>query len=194
MNPKIIRKTAAVLALCLALLSGAGGTALAQNTPGIIVPTRPSVNLEVRAEAKEGYTLIIPTELNLGELAVEGSSKPMANASLGLTARKVLIPDGANLEVTVAGSGEGGAFTLSIAGHGSDASVPFKLMDQNNEITPDNTLCTFEAGKPKEDQKFAGGSSKPDGNCQVVQARPAPAGYAGDYTGTLSFTCTIVKQ
>lgn len=194
MKHRTIKKTAAGLAICMVLLLGTigEGSALAQSATTIILPPSPSAgrptaapfgHAEVQAGAKESYMLIIPPELDLGELAVEGDSKPMASASFKLAATGVLIAEGASLEVTAAGSGAQDAFTLSLTGHGGDATVPFRLMNQDKEIKPGGALCTFEAGKPEIDQSFRG---------EVVQVLPAPSKYAGNYEGALIFTCKIV--
>lgn len=195
MKHRTIKKTAAGLAICMVLLLGTigEGSALTQSATTIIVPTSNWTasgttaasfsHTEVQAGAKESYMLTIPPELDLGELAVEGDSKPMASASFKLAATGVLIAEGASLEVTAAGSGAQDAFTLSLTGHGGDATVPFRLMNQDKEIKPGGALCTFEAGKPEIEQSFRG---------EVVQVSPAPSKYAGNYEGALIFTCKIV--
>lgn len=194
MKSKIIREIAAGLALCVAVLLCSSSIAMAQsetssikieptNYPDLTRPTSARFgNVQVRAEATESYMLIIPTEINLGKLAAEGGSKSMASASFKLIAKEVFIADGDRLEVTAAGSGAQNAFILSITGHSQDTSVPYKLVNQSSEIKPGKPFCSFESGKPGEDQSFS---------AQAVQTQTAR--YAGDYTGTISFTCSIVK-
>lgn len=123
-----------------------------------------------------------------------------ASANADITAQGVTLPANQALKVTINGingingtngidstndingtngiNGSNGVFTATL--DGTSETVSYKIKNGNTELTPGDTVLTAESGEaPKTALTFF----KPDN-----------APYAGSYTGTVTFTVSVVDE
>ena len=130
------------------------------------------------------YTVTIPATVELGNAA---------SANADITAKDVTLPANQTLKVTINGingidstndingtngiNGSNGVFTATL--DGTSETVSYKIKNGNTELTPGETVLTAASGEtPKTTLTFF----KPDN-----------APYAGSYTGTVTFTVSVVE-
>ena len=111
-----------------------------------------------------------------------------ASTKADITAKDVTLPANQTLKVTINGTndingtnginGSNGVFTATL--DDTSETVSYKIKNGDTELTPGDTVLTAESGEtPKTALTFV----KPDN-----------APYAGSYTGTVTFTVSVVDE
>ena len=120
-----------------------------------------------------------------------------ASAKADITAQGVTLPADKTLKVTINGingtngidstndindtngiNGSNGVFTATL--DGTSETVSYTIKNGNTELTPGDTVLTAASG---EIQKTA-----------LTFVKPDNAPYAGSYTGTVTFTVSVVDE
>ena len=107
-----------------------------------------------------------------------------ASTNADITAQDFTLPANQTLKVTINGingtngiNGSNGVFTATL--DGTSETVSYTIKNGNDELTPGDTVLTAASGEtPKTALTFV----KPDN-----------APYAGSYTGTVTFTVSVVE-
>ena len=167
-----IRKTLTTLALACLLTATLAAPALAAD-PTIVSPAT-TAGSAVNAAVDNAYTVTIPEKVDFGKLTKDSTGDALIK-DLTVSAAGVVIPADKNLNVTVKGDGTSEAFTIDTAAGGIIGYNVYNTVD-----TTGTTFKDFEAGKPSTTQTVNG----------KVKLKNAPV-HSGDYTGTLTFTCTV---
>ena len=134
------------------------------------------------------YTVIIPATVELGNAA---------SANADITAKGVTLPADKTLKVTINGingtngidstndingtngiNGINGVFTATL--DGTTETVSYKITNGTTELTPGETVLTAASGE----------NSK---TTTLTFFKPDNAPYAGSYTGTVTFTVSVVE-
>ena len=120
-----------------------------------------------------------------------------ASAKADITAQGVTLPADKTLKVTINGingtngidstndindtngiNGSNGVFTATL--DGTSETVSYKIKNGNTELTPGDTVLTAASGE----------TSK----TTLTFVKPDNAPYAGSYTGTVTFTVSVVDE
>ena len=108
-----------------------------------------------------------------------------ASANADITAKDVTLPADKTLKVTINGingtngiNGSNGVFTATL--DGTRETVSYKIKNGNTELTPGATVLTAASGE----------TSK---TTTLTFVKPDNAPYAGSYTGTVTFTVSVVE-
>ena len=137
------------------------------------------------------YTVTIPATVELGNAA---------SANADITAKDVTLPADKTLKVTINGingtngtngidstndingtngiNGSNGVFTATL--DGTSETVSYKITNGTKELTPGETVLTAASGE----------NSK---TTTLTFFKPDNAPYAGSYTGTVTFTVSVVE-
>ena len=121
-----------------------------------------------------------------------------ASAKADITAQGVTLPADKTLKVTINGingtngidstndindtngiNGSNGVFTATL--DGTSETVSYKIKNGNTELTPGDTVLTAVSGE----------NSK---TTTLTFFKPDNAPYAGSYTGTVTFTVSVVDE
>lgn len=173
-----IRKTLTSLALTGLLTATLAAPALAAD-PTIVSPAT-TAGLAVNAAVDNAYTVTIPEKVDFGKLTKDSTGDALIK-DLTVRAAGVVIPADKNLNVTVKGDGTSEAFTIDTAAGGIIGYNVYNTVDTTGTgVTTGGTFKDFEAGKPSTTQTVNG----------KIKLKNAPV-HSGDYTGTLTFTCSI---
>ena len=117
-----------------------------------------------------------------------------ASANADITAQDVTLPANQTLKVTINGingidstndingtngiNGSNGVFTATL--DGTSETVSYKIKNGTKELTPGDTVLTAASGE-------AGKTTA------LTFVKPDNALYAGSYTGTVTFTVSVVE-
>ena len=173
-----IRKTLTTLALACLLTATLAAPALAAD-PTIVSPAT-TAGSAVNAAVDNAYTVTSPEKVDFGKLTKDSTGDALIK-DLTVSAAGVVIPADKNLNVTVKGDGTSEAFTIDTAAGGIIGYNVYNTVDTTGTgVTTGGTFKDFEAGKPSTTQTVNG----------KVKLKNAPV-HSGDYTGTLTFTCTV---
>ena len=109
-----------------------------------------------------------------------------ASAKADITAQGVTLPANQTLMVTINGTngtnginGSNGVFTATL--DGTTETVSYKITSGTTELTPGETVLTAASGE----------TSK---TAALTFVKPDNAPYAGSYTGTVTFTVSVVDE
>ena len=118
-----------------------------------------------------------------------------ASANADITAQDVTLPANQTLKVTINGingidstndingtngiNGSNGVFTATL--DGTSETVSYKIKNGDTELTPGDTVLTAASGE-------AGKTTA------LTFVKPDNAPYAGSYTGTVTFTVSVVDE
>ena len=177
-----IRKTLTTLALACLLTATLAAPALAAD-PTIVSPAT-TAGSAVNAAVDNAYTVTIPEKVDFGKLTKDSTGDALIK-DLTVSAAGVVIPADKNLNVTVKGDGTSEAFTIDTAAGGIIGYNVYNTVTEcqlffGAKNNTGGTFKDFEAGKPSTTQTVNG----------KVKLKNAPV-HSGDYTGTLTFTCTV---
>jgi len=123
-----------------------------------------SAEVPITMTVDPSYTVTIPAEIEI--------SYPSKTGSAGISAANVVIDPGMQLEVAI-----GGAFSVALSGD----TLSFTVMKGETTILTGGTVLEVPAGTV----------SDPVTLTFTVDAEDSPI-YAGDYTGTVTFTISVV--
>ena len=120
-----------------------------------------------------------------------------ASAKADITAKDVTLPADKTLKVTINGingingidstndingtngiNGSNGVFTATL--DGTSETVSYKIKNGNTELTPGDTVLTAASGENGK-------------TTALTFFKPDNAPYAGSYTGTVTFTVSVVE-
>ena len=121
-----------------------------------------------------------------------------ASTNADITAKDVTLPANQTLKVTINGingindidstndingtngiNGSNGVFTATL--EGTSETVSYKIKNGDTELTPGDTVLTAASGE----------TSK---TTALTFVKPDNAPYAGSYTGTVTFTVSVVDE
>ena len=174
-----IKKALIPIAVTAVLTAILAAPALAADKQ-IVYPTATTDSSTVTAAVSNAYTVTIPETIDFGKLTKDSTGDALIK-DLTVSATDVVIPADKKLNVTVKGSGASDAFTITTTGGGNmDYDVYNTTDTTGTSISPNSTFKDFEAGNPSATQTVNG----------KVKLKNAPV-HSGDYTGTLTFTCSI---
>lgn len=179
-----IKKALTTLAITTVLTAALAAPALAveptPTTKDIVYPTATTDYSTVTAAVDNAYKVTIPEKIDFGKLNKDSTGDELIE-DLTVSATSVVIPADKKLNVTVKGSGASDAFTITTTGGGNMEYDVYNTTDTTGtSISPNSTFTDFEAGIPSTTQTVNG----------KVKLKNAPV-HSGDYTGTLTFTCSI---
>ena len=118
-----------------------------------------------------------------------------ASANADITAQDVTLPANQTLKVTINGingidstndingtngiNGSNGVFTATL--DGTSETVSYKIKNGDTELTPGDTVLTAASGETGK-------------TTALTFVKPDNAPYAGSYTGTVTFTVSVVDE
>lgn len=177
-----IKKTLTTLALTSLLTAVLAAPALAAD-PTIVSPATTG-DSSVTATVDQTYTVTIPDTVEFGNL-----KKETANTEKALTVKvsNLLIDKDQALKINVKGDDTADAFTIRTTGGASIAYEVYAKGEDTTSGTPvgvDGLFASVKSANSPSDTQDISGSLKQTG--AVVNA--------GNYTGTLTFTCSITDK
>ena len=109
-----------------------------------------------------------------------------ASTKADITAQGVTLPANQTLMVTINGingtngiNGSNGVFTATLGG--TSETVSYTIKNGNTELTPGETVLTAVSGETGK-------------TTTLTFVKPDNAPYAGSYTGTVTFTVSVVDE
>ena len=140
---------------------------------------------QVKYAVTEGYAWSIPTMIDFDkDKGVNSTSVVEASANSGASQKvmvtKNVIGDGKKLQITAAGSGDNGAFSIKNGATILDYKVK-KPGNPATEVTPGGEAMNVPAGVNEGDQPLFFTLSTSTGTAEI----------AGKYTGTVTFTADV---
>lgn len=173
-------KIFAISATALALAGSLGGvTALAEGTTatGSADPTELGTN--VKYEVDQTYEWSIHPEIDFGKNA--GVSKTVDKAANKVSVTKNVLAEGNKLHIVVKGSGTSDAFTIN---NGKSEVLSYAINDGAADLAVGGTVLDVEAGTNTGEKalKFTLSTAK------------RAAEIAGKYSGTVTYTASVVSQ
>ena len=158
-------------------------TFAAETITGGSVPTTATAN--VNYEVAQSYEWRIHTDIDFGanqginRKDVDGKATDGDNT---VSVTKNVIAEGSHLDITVAGSGEEGAFQVKNGSSGSEI-LGYTVNNGTDNIQPDGVVMSVPAGTNSDSKtmKF------------TLSTTTKAAEVAGHYDGTLTYTATINK-
>lgn len=140
---------------------------------------------QVKYAVTEGYEWSIPTMIDFDkDKGVNSMSVVEASANSGASQKvmvtKNVIGDGKKLQITAAGSGDNGAFSIKNGATILDYKVK-KPGNPATEVTPGGEMMNVPAGVNEGDQPLFFTLSTSTGTAEI----------AGKYTGTVTFTADV---
>lgn len=140
---------------------------------------------QVKYAVTEGYEWSIPTMIDFDkDKGVNSTSVVEASANSGASQKvmvtKNVIGDGKKLQITAAGSGDNGAFSIK----NGATILDYKVKKPGNpaiEVTPGGEVMNVPAGVNEGDQPLFFTLSTSTGTAEI----------AGKYTGTVTFTADV---
>lgn len=173
-----IKKTLTTLALTSLLTATLAAPALAGE---IVYPTATTGDSSVTATVDQTYTVTIPDTVEFGKLTK--ASKDVVK-DLTVKVNNLLIDKDQALKINVKGDDTADAFTIRTTGGASIAYEVYAKGEDTTSGTPvgvDGLFASVKSANSPSDTQDISGSLKQTG--AVVNA--------GNYTGTLTFTCSI---
>lgn len=132
----------------------------------------------VKYAVTQGYEWTIHSDVTFESNKGVNSTATVDNQTVEV--KKNIIPDGKKLNITVQGSGSNGAFEIA----NGNTKLTYKITEGENEILTGGTVLDVVAGTNtnKKNLKFTLTTGK--GTAEV----------AGTYTGTVTYTASIINQ
>ena len=139
-------------------------------------PDTKSTNVKYAVTA--GYEWTIHAEVDFG--SDKGVKQNVAKENNTVSVNKNVIPDGKKLTITVAGSGESGAFTIA----SGNTKLNYTIKEGANSIVTRGTVMDVAAGTNAASKNLTFTLTTGNGSSEV----------AGNYTGTVAYTAAIVDN
>lgn len=159
----------------------AAAMVIPMGTASAFAANEPSQETTVKYEVTQGYEWTIHSAVDFGSNAgvnrsdVNGS---MTNNKVSVTEN--IIPDGKKLNITVAGSGDGGAFTIA----NGNTVLNYTVNNGDNDISTGGTVLDVAAGTKAASKDMTFTLTTGSGTSEV----------AGEYNGTVKYTASIVNK
>ena len=129
----------------------------------------------VKYEVTQGYEWTIHSEIDFGTSA--GVSKTVERTGNTVSVTKNIIPDGKNLNITVAGSGANGEFQIE----NGNTVLSYTIKDGDTEISKGGVVLNVAAGTNTDSKDLT----------FTLSTTTETAEVAGSYTGTVTYTASI---
>lgn len=165
-------KIFAISATALTLAGSLGGvTAFAADEP--------ENEIEVKYQVEQTYEWTIHPEIDFGKNVGSKSSKEVANQHVEVT--KNVLEEGKKLHIVVKGSGADDAFSIT---NGGNEVLSYTINDGAADLAVGGTVLDVLAGTNTGDKalKFTLTTANRD------------AELAGSYTGTVTYTASVIEQ
>ena len=137
-----------------------------------------TLNTNVKYAVTAGYEWTIHSAIDFGSNA--GINKTVEKSKNTVSVSKNIIPDGKTLKITVAGSGDEGAFTIANGNTKLDYTV--KADESSNDITTGGEVLSVPAGINTGSKDLTFTLTTSTGTAEV----------AGAYTGIVTYTASVV--
>lgn len=176
--PKKIMKVskkllAAIMAAAMVIPMGTASAFAAETTQ--TSTTSGPLSTDVKYEVTQGYEWTIHSEINFGKDA--GVNQTVTKEENTVSVNKNVIPDGTKLNITVAGSGDDGAFTIA----NGATKLNYTIKNGTTNIATGETVMDVAAGTNAASKDLTFTLTTGTGSAEV----------AGNYIGTVSYTATI---
>lgn len=175
-------KIFAISATALALAGSLGGvTALAEgtSTTGTTDPTELGTN--VKYQVDQTYEWSIHPEIDFGANKDVNKDVVSKNEKNTVSVTKSVLAEGNKLHIQVKGSGTDDAFTIN---NGKSEVLSYAINDGTADLAVDGTVLDVAAGANvgSKDLKF------------TLRTANRASEIAGSYTGTVTYTASVVSQ
>ena len=130
---------------------------------------------DVRYSVTAGYEWIIHSKVEFGKDSGVGQSVEKTDNIVKVT--KNVIPDGKVLSISVAGSGDQGAFVIK----NGNTTLTYAVLDGENNIEANNVVLTVAAGTNTGAKNLTYRLTTGTGTAEV----------AGDYSGSVTYTAVV---
>ena len=132
----------------------------------------------VKYSVTAGYDWSIHSEVDFGNDS--GVNQTIEKAENAVKVTKNVIPDGTALSISVAGSGEQGAFVIK----NGNTALTYTVWDSENNIEAKNVVLTVAAGTNTGSKNLTYRLTTGTGSAEV----------AGTYEGTVTYTASVISS
>lgn len=127
----------------------------------------------------QGYTWTIHSNIDFGQN--EGAGKTIEKTGNKINVTSNVLEAGKSLKITVKGSGSGDAFTLT---NGGTETLTYHVLDKESELQTGDTVLTVASGTNEAEKDLTFKLNTTDKTSEV----------AGNYTGTVTYTASVVAD
>ena len=160
----------------IGLMTLTSATMLMPCTMGVLAETD-SKSADVKYSVTEGYEWSIHSAIDFGSNA--GVNQTVEKTGNVVSVTENVIETGKTLNISVAGSGTDGAFTIE--NKSGTATLNYHVLDGSTEKATGSTVLSVEAGTKTGSKDLTFKLDTSTGTSEV----------AGNYSGTVTYTATI---
>ena len=133
---------------------------------------------QVKYEVTQGYEWTIHSDIDFGN--DKGVNTTVKKDNNIVAVNKNIIPDGKTLKITVKGSGTAGAYEIK----NGNTTLNYTIKDGESEIATGGDVMNVGAGTNSDSKDLTFVLTTGNGTAEV----------AGNYTGTVTYTASIVDK